>query len=215
MTNTWYTYPYDKETKALLNELFGNLPVNVTDSASVKTSEDKENFVITAALPGAKKEDIKISAKDNVLTVTYKPEKPNQFASSFSRTWRSTGLNVDALTATYTDGILTVTVPHNKKVEHGAKTFVVAQLDKTRRGAYTVFIRCAPLISMQNHKNTKREEKYKIGDLVQSSRGIVVKIHDKADVKKNYYLVHYIDTGEQHWASENDLDEFFNSEVFE
>jgi hypothetical protein len=68
---------------------------------------------------------------------------------------------------------------------------------------------------MHNQKNNKREEKYKIGDLVKSSRGIVVKIHDKADLQKNYYLVHYIDTGEQHWASENDLDEFFNSEVFE
>jgi len=119
-------YAYDKDTKALLDELFGTLSVDVTDSGTVKTAEDKESFVITAALPGAKKEDIRISAKNDTITVSYQPEKPNEFAKNLARSWRAVGLNVDALTATYTDGILRVTVPRVKKIEDRAKTFVVA-----------------------------------------------------------------------------------------
>jgi HSP20 family molecular chaperone IbpA len=125
MTNQWY-YSYDKETKKLLNELFGSLAVNVVDDSSVFTSENGDAFVVTVALPGASREDLKITAKDNSLTVNYQPKQANRFVKKFNRSWDSTGLNVDLLAATYADGVLTVTVPKLKKQEPTVKTFVVA-----------------------------------------------------------------------------------------
>jgi HSP20 family protein len=122
---TWY-YNYDKETKALLNELFGNLSVGVVADQNVFTSEVGDSFVATVALPGANREDLKVVAKDGNLTVSYQPKEKNRFTKSFSRSWHTEGLNVDKLTATYTDGVLTVTVPKAKKAEPAVKTFVVS-----------------------------------------------------------------------------------------
>lgn len=119
-------YNYDKETKALLNELFGGLSVGVVDDSNVFTSEVGDAFVVTMALPGVNREDIKIFAKNGHLTINYQPKEKNRFVKSFNRSWHTQGLNVDALTATYADGILTVTVPKVKKAEPAVKTFVVA-----------------------------------------------------------------------------------------
>ena len=119
-------YNYDKETKALLNELFGGLSVGVVDDSNVFTSEVGDAFVVTMALPGVNREDIKIVAKGGNLTVSYQPKEKNRFVKNFSRSWHTQGLNVDALTATYADGVLTVTVPKVKKAEPAVKTFVVA-----------------------------------------------------------------------------------------
>lgn len=133
----WY-YNYDKETKALLNELFGGLSVGVVDDSNVFTSEVGDAFVVTMALPGVNREDLKIVAKDGHLTVSYQPKEKNRFVKNFNRSWHTKGLNVDSLTATYSDGVLTVTVPKVKKAEPAVKTFVVSQLDKMKEGAYTV-----------------------------------------------------------------------------
>lgn len=121
----WY-YNYDKETKALLNELFGNLSVGVVDDSNVFTSEVGDAFVVTMALPGVNREDLKILAKNGQLSVSYQPKEKNRFVKNFSRAWTTEGLNVDALTATYTDGVLTVNVPKVKKTEPAVKTFVVS-----------------------------------------------------------------------------------------
>lgn len=48
--------------------------------------------------------------------------------------------------------------------------------------------------------------KYKIGDLVLSGKGIVVKIHEKADRNHAYYLIHYVQSGEEEWLLEPFLD---------
>jgi HSP20 family molecular chaperone IbpA len=123
--NGWYSYPYDKETKALLNELFGNLSVGVVNDSNVFTSEVGDAFVVTMAIPGVNREDLKVVAKDGQLTVVYQPKTANRFVGNFNRSWHTKGLDVDALTATYVDGILTVNVPKLKKAEATVKTFVV------------------------------------------------------------------------------------------
>jgi HSP20 family molecular chaperone IbpA len=123
MTNGWYTY--DKETKALLNELFGNLSVGVVSDTNVFTSEVGDAFVVKMAIPGVKREDLKVVAKDGHLNIGYQPKEVNRFVKSFNRSWHTKGLDVDALTATYVDGILTVSVPKLKKADT-AKTFVVS-----------------------------------------------------------------------------------------
>ena len=125
MNNQWY-YNYDKETKKLLNELFGSLAVNVVDDSNVFTAENGEAFVVSVALPGVSREDIKISAKNGVLAVSCNPKEGNRFTKKFNRSWDSKGLDVDSLTAAYVDGVLTVKVPKVKKPESVEKTFVVS-----------------------------------------------------------------------------------------
>ena len=198
---SWY-YNYDKETKQLLNELFGSLSVGVVADQNVFTSENGDAFVVTMALPGINRDDIKITAKDNALSVNYQPKEPTRFVKSFKRSWDSKGLNVDALTATYADGILTVTVPKAKKAEPAVKTFVVAQLDKITEGAYTANHGGIRLFTM----NQKHKPKYNVGDLVCRGEAIVLKVHEKADYNQPFYLVHFIQTDQETWVGERRID---------
>jgi HSP20 family protein len=100
--------------------------VGAVSDSNVFTSEVGDSFVVTIAMPGVNREDLKVVAKNGNLTVSYQPKENNRFVKSFSRSWNTNGLNVDALTATYTDGILTVNVPKLKKAEPAVKTFVVS-----------------------------------------------------------------------------------------
>lgn len=122
MFQQWYYS--DKETQKLVDELFGF--VQGTVDQRVKTSENKESFVATVILPGAERKDIRVSEKNGVLTVSYKPEKENPYTKSFVQSWNTTDLDVMELTATYRDGLLTVTVPKVKKKEPEIREFRVA-----------------------------------------------------------------------------------------
>ncbi len=85
--------------------------------------QDQDNFTVRAELPGLKKEDIKLSLHDGVLTLG--GERRNEKAHDekgllrnerfFGRFERSINLpmQVDGtrVTASYEDGVLTVTLP--------------------------------------------------------------------------------------------------------
>lgn len=85
--------------------------------------EDKENLVVKAELPGMKKEDIEISLHDGFLSFSgeRKQEKNQEDAEArrserwLGRFQRSVSLpcrvDPEKIKATYTDGILTVTLP--------------------------------------------------------------------------------------------------------
>ena len=79
-------------------------------------------FKLECELPGFKKEDIKIDIENDCLTISAvrnadnKEEKDNyvkreRFYGSFTRSFDVSGINVDAIEAAYTDGVLTVTLP--------------------------------------------------------------------------------------------------------
>lgn len=85
--------------------------------------EDKDNFVLKAELPGMKKEDIEISLHEGVLTIsgerksegehkegdTYRSER---FFGRFHRTMSlPRPVAGEKVSASYKDGILTVTLP--------------------------------------------------------------------------------------------------------
>lgn len=85
-----------------------------------------DSFLLEAELPGFKKEDISLDVENDCLTISAKREhstdenKPNfvkreRFYGSFSRCFDVSGINVDAIEAEYTDGVLKLTMP--KKVE--------------------------------------------------------------------------------------------------
>ena len=85
-----------------------------------------ESFKLEAELPGFKKEDIKIDIENDCLTISaerheHKDEnRPNyvkreRMYGSYSRSFDVSGIDVDRISAAYTDGILTLELP--KKVE--------------------------------------------------------------------------------------------------
>ena len=78
-------------------------------------TEAKNGYDISIAAPGAKREDFKVNVEDDVLEVSYEAqdEAPNSLAlSSFSKTWGlPENADVESITGTYEQGILTLNVP--------------------------------------------------------------------------------------------------------
>ena len=79
-------------------------------------------FKLECELPGFKKEDIKIDIENDCLTISAerkaetKDEKENyvkreRVYGSFTRCFDVSGINVDGIEASYTDGMLNVTLP--------------------------------------------------------------------------------------------------------
>jgi HSP20 family protein len=85
--------------------------------------EDNDNLIVRAEVPGMKKDDINISLRDNVLTVSGERRNEKKYEGSqtsreerfFGRFTRSVALQkqVDSnrVKAAYRDGILTITLP--------------------------------------------------------------------------------------------------------
>lgn len=98
---------------------------------AINVQEKPENYLIEAALPGYKKEDVMVSVENNVLTISSnksseKEDKSENFtrkewsATKFKRSF-SLPLNADEenLKANYSDGVLQIVIP-KKKVEESA-----------------------------------------------------------------------------------------------
>ena len=79
-------------------------------------------FKLECELPGFNKEDIKLDIENDCLTISAerkaetKSEKDNyvkreRFYGSFTRCFDVSGINVDGIEASYTDGMLNVTLP--------------------------------------------------------------------------------------------------------
>jgi len=91
--------------------------------------EDKDNLIVTAELPGMKREEIDISVHDGTLTLSgeRKYEEKNQAAEPyrserfFGRFHRTLALpkqvQTDKAKATYNDGILTITLPKTEEAK--------------------------------------------------------------------------------------------------
>lgn len=100
-----------------------------TWSPAVDISESGDSYIISAELPGMKKEDVKITMNDNFITL--RGEKKNESektGGTFTRIERSYGafertftlpafVKSDAIEARYNDGILTITLPKREEVK--------------------------------------------------------------------------------------------------
>ena len=78
-------------------------------------SQTETGYAISVAAPGVSKEDINVNIEANTLTISYTEEETTEtsFAcSSFRRSWRlPEGTDVENITATYHNGILSLSVP--------------------------------------------------------------------------------------------------------
>jgi len=85
-----------------------------------------EAYKLDAELPGFKKEDIKIDVENDCLTISaernYDSNEENgnfvkreRFYGSFSRSFDVSGINVDGIEASYTDGVLSLNMPKKQE----------------------------------------------------------------------------------------------------
>jgi HSP20 family protein len=102
-------------------------------TSSVDIFEDGENVVVKAELPGMKKEDIEISLKDDILTISgekkreEKVEKKNYYKlersyGSVIRTFRlPTQVQTDRAKAKFENGVLEIKVPKTEEAKKKEK----------------------------------------------------------------------------------------------
>ena len=98
---------------------------------AVDVEETENEFVFKAEMPGIKKEDVKISLLDNVLTLSGEKrteEKKTDKEKKYHRVERSYGsfqrsfalsspLKADKISASYKDGILEIVVPKSEEAK--------------------------------------------------------------------------------------------------
>ena len=111
--------------------LFGRLAPfsgygNTEWSPSVDISETEQEYLIRAALPAVKKEDVSVTFEDGMLTLSgerrqkeeqndEKFHKVESFYGSFSRSFAlPEGIDADQIRADSKDGVLTIHVPKTK-----------------------------------------------------------------------------------------------------
>lgn len=110
---------FDNFQKKFFDNTNATLPAFRTD---IQDLGDK--FLLEAELPGFKKEDIQLDLKDNILTIKAehkesseeKDEKGNYIRrerryGSFARNFDVTGIDENAISASYENGILALTLP--------------------------------------------------------------------------------------------------------
>jgi HSP20 family protein len=131
----WDPFKELREMSDRLNRVFAGEPLftrhapegqalaGIDWSPSVNISENEKAYLVRADLPEVKKEDVKLSCENGVLTIegerkqhkTEDNERFHRVESSYGRFMRSFTLpdNVDdkAIEATYKDGGLTVRIP--------------------------------------------------------------------------------------------------------
>ena len=100
-----------------------------TFPVDVYETNDQQGYVVEASLPGAKPEDISISAMGDTLTIRYatkgeeKVEKPSyvrreRYEGEMSRTITlPTQIQPEKVQATYEHGVLTLQVPKSEAVK--------------------------------------------------------------------------------------------------
>jgi HSP20 family protein len=116
----------------LFPNLFGRLPrysgsgdENYEWAPPVDISETEKEYLIRAALPAVKKEDVKVTVEDGMLTLAgerhklelndEKFHKVESFYGSFSRSFTLPEyVNEGGITADAKDGVLTVHIPKTK-----------------------------------------------------------------------------------------------------
>lgn len=97
-----------------------------TEMSAFRTdiTEKDGNYILEAELPGFKKEDISIDLDKDCLTITAsrnsesdeEDEEKNyvrreRFYGSYSRSFNVSGIDTEQITASYNDGILSVSMP--------------------------------------------------------------------------------------------------------
>ncbi|MCS5421344.1 MULTISPECIES: Hsp20/alpha crystallin family protein [Psychrilyobacter] len=89
----------------------------------INVLENEENYQVDVSIPGIKKENIKITCKGRVLTISYKQKKSDEYkeknyhrrefkSQSFSRSFTvPENVNLEKISSEHKDGILSILLP--------------------------------------------------------------------------------------------------------
>lgn len=123
------------------NEWFdnGGLWGRVLNIPAVNITEQKDEYLVSLAAPGMKKEDFKIDVDGNMLTISSekeekKEEKGKKFTrkeynySSFSRTFTlPEEINKEKIDAKYEDGVLKIALPRKEEAKKPAAKHIAVK----------------------------------------------------------------------------------------
>jgi HSP20 family protein len=124
---------FDSNGGSLLSKLN---PMNVP---AVNILENKNNYEVSLAVPGMKKDDFKINVEGNMLTISAeaeekKEEKEEKFTqkeynySSFSRSFSlPDGVNKDRIVANYENGLLKLILPKTEEAKKIASRHIAVK----------------------------------------------------------------------------------------
>ena len=112
-----------RELDNMERSFFGN--GSVVSAFRTDVSDTCDAFKLEAELPGFSKDDIKIDIENDCLTISAERKfddedkkknfvKRERFYGSYSRSFDVTGIDTDAIEASYNDGVLTLTMPKKK-----------------------------------------------------------------------------------------------------
>lgn len=114
------------------NEWFdngGNIRGRVLSVPAVNITENKDDYLVSLAVPGMKKDDFKIDVEGNMLTISSKKEETKEETdkkftrkeysySSFSRSFTlPEAVNKEKIEAKYEDGVLNLSLPRREEVK--------------------------------------------------------------------------------------------------
>lgn len=107
----------------------GGLTSRVLNVPAVNITENKDEFMVSLAIPGMKKEDFNIDIEGNMLTISSekeesKEEKDEKYTrkefnySSFSRSFSLPDeVNMEKIDARYVDGVLKLSLPKKEEAK--------------------------------------------------------------------------------------------------
>lgn len=119
-----YASPFGEE---FFRSFFGENPA---PAMKVDVEDKGDSYLMLTDLPGMKKEDVRISVEDGVLTIAVEQKneekeenKDRNFVyrerrtASMSRSFSLEGVNEEGITAEFTDGVLHLTLPKETQPE--------------------------------------------------------------------------------------------------
>lgn len=134
--------PFERRNYSLLNwpSIFDDferaffsstIPVS-TSSLRTDVIDRGDKFVLQAELPGFAKEDINIDISGDRLTISAKQEKSSEDKTdnyirqerrygAYSRSFDITGIDADAIKASYQNGILEVSLPKREVIAENTR----------------------------------------------------------------------------------------------
>ena len=114
--------------------LWGDRSTTTLSTFKTDIRENEDGYVLEADLPGFKKEDIQIDLEDGYMTISAKREnkfeekdKKGNFVrcersfGSFSRSFDTTGIDVEHMKASFADGVLTLSMPKAPEIAPAAR----------------------------------------------------------------------------------------------
>lgn len=119
-------FAFDKDIDQFFDDFFtGNIPEarETTMSPRINLEENDNEWILTAELPGVKKDDVTVNFQDNLLTISgekkfEKEDKKKHFHriersyGQFSRSVQiPSSIVLDKIDAKYEDGILNIILP--------------------------------------------------------------------------------------------------------